>query len=203
MIKLLNNARYECSMKSQEEQIVIKKRLDRLESFIMSGSYVDLKNKDIHLRMFLSPITDVCLRLGIRRSAVSRARKIINDALTLRLGSSFVTRIMEGDVEVDDILDRAEKPVPISSILLSDMISELKSRGLSENNLMSGTVDFKDCRAEMRLLKVFSQSNLKTSLSTIDISKLLYLASLLEETSPNVDDKLKLLDYLVGDYNEQ
>ena len=197
LITELFNAYTMLDFSSDEDKERKKEYLDDIKDFALSGSYTTTKHKEYLLKNFMKPIQDQAEDLNLSKAAVYKNRNLILKDLENRLGYRVIKNVLSGNLdEVDKVLAHNMTEQSLSDVVIKSVLDSVKSRSSYSSSKKKAKYDLVECVDELNLLKKYSVLELELLLDRLDMEKLNYLFRLINFEESNVDDRVKLMEYI-------
>ncbi|HLU21819.1 MAG TPA: hypothetical protein VKZ77_04950 [Bacillaceae bacterium] len=152
-------------------------------TYLQSGTYTNVKHKEIILNHLEFQPKDLSSITGISEQALTKAKYRIFKDFEKKLSPTFVSLLKKRNWKMaDDLLFLANHSNLSQNYILPSFMTELErvSKSINIENIQRYTID--ECSKELKLLRVYSfpmMSDYISELDSVGIRRLIYLLLLL------------------------
>lgn len=168
-----------------------------VRNFACKGEYSGYKKAGTLAELTINGYSDtyIAAKLEINESTVRVHRREISNELFRLFGEDFLVLLADYSNNIDEVEKRADI-VRNFNVHASDLIA-LEILEIA-NSYEFETVEFNlsDCQDEIRFLKTHSRKNIREGLKNLDINKLHYLISILNNSDGTPSDRYALLSIM-------
>lgn len=128
---------------------------------------------------------------AVRKMLCVRSKEFEN-----KIGKTTLALIEQGKTEEATILFKQSWGLfKLDDVFLKDLLSNLELARVKDGTY----VDLRECKSELKFLKLYSTSMLKEQQGNIDMQKVYSILKLIEsDTTVYVEDKLLLIEFMTG-----